>query len=755
MDLRQLTTLVAIADHGSFSAAARALYTVQSNVSGHVARLERELGVTLVDRQRGGLTDEGVIVVDRARRVLHELDDLAAEMASRGDEVTGDSRLGVIGTTARWLLPQLLGQVSRTAPAGARHHPRGQHQQPAPPPAGLTDRRGNPAPARSTSPSCRSSRCSPKTCCCWPTAASAWPDAIRSSLKELARIPLLLPPRGTALRRIIDRAAAAVDVELQAQAEIDGVRLLASLAFEGYGPAIVPATVGAALAEGRLPPHPGARAAAPRRRLGATASTGARHPHPSPAGSASRRHRSARAQATRRARRHRGLPPRPRCLVSQFDACPSTFASRVVGAVTSDVREFDGRQVVWVDVDAGSRVGALTVGLVVARSRTPRTPLGPRASRLIVIMRSSGADIVEGFAALHGWGLAAKALTDCSGVVPIIMVVDGPAVSGPALLLGIADFVVMTADSYAFVTGPTMVAEFTGVVIDNEELGGAASHARYTGRHEPRRRRPRAAAIDMVAQLLAYLPQHNDEEPPPWPTDDPPDRQTPEAGTLMPQTSTGSYDVRDVIRAICDDGELLELRGRWAPNVVTAFATIGGMPIGIVANQPLALAGTLDIPASQKAARFVAFCDAFNLPILTLVDTPGFYPGKDLEWRGMIRHGAQLVFAYGRATVPRICVILRKSYGGAYIVMDSKTMGNDLCLAWPWAELAVMGAGQAAAILQRRATPEERAALRGRLRRAPAQPVHRGRAGVHRRGHRSGRDPPGDRRSVDDPDRQA
>ena len=153
------------------------------------------------------------------------------------------------------------------------------------------------------------------------------------------------------------------------------------------------------------------------------------------------------------------------------------------------------------------------------------------------------------------------------------------------------------------------------------------------------------------------------------------------------------------------------MRDRWATNVVTAFATLDGRPVGIVANQPLALAGTLDIPASQKAARFVALCDAFNLPLLTLVDTPGFYPGKDLEWRGMIRHGAQLVYAYARATVPRLCVILRKSYGGAYIVMDSKRMGNDLCLAWPWAELAVMGAGQAAAILQRRATPEERAAF--------------------------------------------
>ena len=388
---------------------------------------------------------------------------------------------------------------------------------------------------------------------------------------------------------------------------------------------------------------------------------------------------------------------------------PVALRNRVEGAVTSDVREFEGRNVVWVDVDAGSRVGALTSdssGKIENASVTARAKGFP----LIVIMRSSGADIVEGFAALHGWGLAAKALTDCSGVVPIIMVVEGPAVSGPALLLGIADFVVMTVDSYAFVTGPTMVTEFTGVRIDNEELGGAASHARYTGAASLVAA-DLAEAIEMVAQLLAYLPQHNDEEPRRLQTDDPPDRQTPEAGSLMPQTSTGSYDVRDVIRAICDDGELLELRGRWAPNVVTAFASVGGLPIGIVANQPLALAGTLDIPASQKAARFVAFCDAFNLPILTLVDTPGFYPGKDLEWRGMIRHGAQLVFAYGRATVPRICVILRKSYGGAYIVMDSKTMGNDLCLAWPWAELAVMGAGQAAAILQRRATPEDRAAF--------------------------------------------
>jgi acetyl-CoA carboxylase carboxyltransferase component len=325
----------------------------------------------------------------------------------------------------------------------------------------------------------------------------------------------------------------------------------------------------------------------------------------------------------------------------------------------------------------------------------------------VAYIRSSGADIVEGMAALHGWGRAAKAIADCSGIVPITMVVDGPAVSGPALLLGLADFVVMTTSSYAFVSGPTMVAEFTGVLVDNVELGGALAHAKQSG----------AATIvvqdvaeaeAVVGELFAYLPTSNDDEPPRWPTTDPPDRLTPEAGELLPSSPTGSYDMRAVMRAVVDEDSFFELRSRFAQNLVTAFATLDGRSVGLLGNQPLAIAGTLDIPASQKGARFVATCDAFNLPIITLVDTPGFYPGKDLEWRGMIRHGAQLVFAYGRATVPRVCVILRKSYGGAYIVMDSKRMGNDLCLAWPGAELAVMGAGQAAAILQRRASPEER-----------------------------------------------
>jgi acetyl-CoA carboxylase carboxyltransferase component len=382
-----------------------------------------------------------------------------------------------------------------------------------------------------------------------------------------------------------------------------------------------------------------------------------------------------------------------------------------------EIRTFDGpdgpRSVAWVAVGDGEV------------TRQIGTPLSSRASSnivhaatvardngipLVVVLASTGVDIVDGLATLDGWGLVAKALVDCSGVVPTVLIIDGPAVSGPALLLGIVDLVVMTSDSYAFVNGPTMVAEYTGVQIDTDELGGAVHLSRHSGVPSvvvADRQAAEAAVID----LLGYLPPSADEEPGTWPCDDPVDRSCPEIGALLPATATGSYDVRAVAAGVVDEGSLLELRERWAPNVVTALATIAGRPIGVVANQPLALAGTLDIAASQKAARFVSFCDTYNLGILTLVDTPGFYPGKDLEWRGMIRHGAQLVFAYARATVPRLCVILRKSYGGAYIVMDSKRMGNDVCFAWPSAELAVMGAGQAAAILRRRATPEERAAF--------------------------------------------
>jgi acetyl-CoA carboxylase carboxyltransferase component len=400
-----------------------------------------------------------------------------------------------------------------------------------------------------------------------------------------------------------------------------------------------------------------------------------------------------------------------------MSTAPLGLRRGTIAPATADVRPIEAgplaRRVVWVEsgglTASGFRGVPLSSEIAAVIEQAAAVALAERMP-LVVVMASSGSDILEGIAALEGWGRMARSLVELSGVVPTVFVVDGPAVSGPALLLGVADLVVMTAAAYGFVNGPVMVEEFTGVQVTAAELGGAGELARRTG-VPSLVVETRDAAFEAVGALLAYLPGSVDDEPPRWDSDDPPGRPCPEAGALIPPQSTGSYDVRRVAAAIVDTGTVLELRERWAPNVVTAFATVDGRPVGIVANQPLALAGTLDIAASQKAARFVALCDAFNLPIVTLVDTPGFYPGKDLEWRGMIRHGAQLVHAYARATVPRICVILRKSYGGAYIVMDSKTMGNDLCLAWPWAELAVMGAGQAAAILQRRATPEERAAF--------------------------------------------
>lgn len=379
---------------------------------------------------------------------------------------------------------------------------------------------------------------------------------------------------------------------------------------------------------------------------------------------------------------------------------PTTLRARVPGTVTATVGELGGRPVVFARIDPALRRGALDEQSGATLATAARAALDARLP-LVGVIASSGADVHDGVAALHGWGSAARVIAACSGVVPVLFAVTGPTVSGPALLLGMADVVVLTEDASAYVVGPGAVAAFTGEQITAGGLGGPGVHRRSSG-VAAAVVTDEDAALQLLSSVLAHLPQSCDEEPPTWSSDDPVGRLTPEAGRFVPPTVTGSYDVRDVARAVVDEGELLELWGGWAPNLVTAFATVGGRSIGIVANQPLALAGTLDIPASQKGARFVALCDAFNVPLLTLVDTPGFFPGKDLEWRGMIRHGAQLVGAYARATVPRVCVVLRKAYGGAYIVMDSKDMGNDLCLAWPSAEMAVMGAQGAVQILHRR-----------------------------------------------------
>ena len=375
------------------------------------------------------------------------------------------------------------------------------------------------------------------------------------------------------------------------------------------------------------------------------------------------------------------------------------FGHRSTAAV-AEVREIDGRTVSWFSLDGGKHRGAIGTpeGDTITRALQLAVELGmPIVGRIA----SSGADVTEGVSALHAWGRIAKALTDASGVVPIMLVLDGPAVSGPALLLGIADHVIVTADSFAYVTGPEVVAAFTGVPITPDRLGGAAVHERESG----------VAALvvadDDEAQLalealLSYLPSNHLEDPPFEDTGDPVDRPCARAATAVPARATESYDVRTVIDDVCDEHTFLELRPNYAPNMVTGLARLGGRPVGIVANQPMFRAGTLDIEASRKAARFVQWCDAFNFPLITFVDTPGFEPGRDLEWRGMIRHGAELVHAYAEATVPRLCLILRKAYGGAYIVMDSKNLGNDWCMAWPTAEVAVMGAPGAVQILYRR-----------------------------------------------------
>jgi acetyl-CoA carboxylase carboxyltransferase component len=383
--------------------------------------------------------------------------------------------------------------------------------------------------------------------------------------------------------------------------------------------------------------------------------------------------------------------------------------ARATGFVRARVRALGGRRLIEVDARGERNAGALV------RSDGQSIAAGARAAReqrlpLLIRIASSGADAGEGVAALDGWAGAAKEITANSGVVPSIAIVSGPTVSGPALMLGLVDHVIMTSEAYAFVSGPMMVEEFTGVPMSKEELGGPSVHDRTSGVASFVAGDEEEAEA-LAAELLAFLPDHTDDHPPTITTTDPVERPTPDAYEVLPPSANGSYDVRDIVGAVVDDGYLLEPHANWAANLVTAFATIGGRPVGIVANQPQTVAGTLDIPASQKGGRFVALCDAFNLPIVTFVDTSGFYPGKDTEWRGMIRYGAQMAFAYARATVPRVNLTTRKSYGGAYIVMDSKRMGNDLALAWPSAEIAVMGAKGAVEILHRRSSPEERAEI--------------------------------------------
>ena len=399
-------------------------------------------------------------------------------------------------------------------------------------------------------------------------------------------------------------------------------------------------------------------------------------------------------------------------MTAQSASGPAPVRAGADGTATAELRVIDGRRVVWFRIAGGKHHGAIGVAGGATVERAVQLA-GQLRIPLVGEFDTSGAELGEGVAALHAWGRLARELVAVSGMVPTLLAVTGACVSGPALALGCFDQVVMTDDAFAFVTGPEAVGDFTGESVSRFELGGSSVHDRQTGVAALVVRDEEVAREALLA-LLSYLPDHHLDDPPRWAVDDDRSRPSRIAADTMPDRDSASYDVRDVIDDIADSDSRMELRAGYAPNLVTALATLDGRPIGVVANQPLHRAGTIDIEASRKAARFIAWCDAFNLPILTLVDTPGFEPGRDLEWRGMIRHGAELVHAYAAATVPRLCVVMRKAYGGAYIVMDSRGIGNDLTVAWPSARIAVMGGPPAVQILHgkrlRAGDPETRAA---------------------------------------------
>ncbi|MBU2492109.1 MAG: acyl-CoA carboxylase subunit beta [Bacteroidetes bacterium] len=310
---------------------------------------------------------------------------------------------------------------------------------------------------------------------------------------------------------------------------------------------------------------------------------------------------------------------------------------------------------------------------------------------VIGINDSGGARIQEGVKSLGGYADIFQRNIMASGVIPQISAIFGPCAGGAVYSPALTDFTIMAkGTSYMFVTGPKVVKTVTGEIVTDEELGGASIHASKSGvTHFAAE--DEQEGILIIRKLLSYLPQNNMEEPPITSCDDPIDRLDDALNQIIPESPNKPYDVKDVIHSIVDYSEFLEVQRNYAPNIITGFAKFNGAPVGIVANQPSYLAGVLDINASRKAARFVRFCDAFNIPIVTLVDVPGFLPGTAQEYGGIILHGAKLLFAYGEATVPKVTIILRKAYGGAYDVMSSKHLRGDINYAWPNAEIAVMG----------------------------------------------------------------
>ncbi|MBR3784379.1 MAG: acyl-CoA carboxylase subunit beta [Bacteroidales bacterium] len=327
---------------------------------------------------------------------------------------------------------------------------------------------------------------------------------------------------------------------------------------------------------------------------------------------------------------------------------------------------------------------------------------------------SGGARIQEGINALAGFAEIFERNILASGVVPQISAIFGPCAGGSVYSPALTDFILMSKqNSYMFLTGPKVVKTVTGEDVTVDKLGGAMVHAtksgvaHFVGETEE-------ATLQLIRDLVGYIPSNNFEEAPFVATEDPVDRLEDSLNHIIPENPNEAYDVKDVIHAIVDEGKFLEVHEKFAPNLVVGFARMGGMSVGVVANQPKSMAGVLDCNASRKGARFVRFCDAFNIPLVTLVDVPGFLPGTGQEYSGVIAHGAKMLFAYGEATVPKVTVTLRKSYGGAHIVMSCKQLRSDINYAWPTAQIAVMGASGATEVLHGRALkeitdPEEKA----------------------------------------------
>jgi acetyl-CoA/propionyl-CoA carboxylase len=370
------------------------------------------------------------------------------------------------------------------------------------------------------------------------------------------------------------------------------------------------------------------------------------------------------------------------------------------GAVTG-FGTINGRQVFLFSFDftvLGGSLGEMT-SKKIAKMMAHATKAG---CPIIGIIDSGGARIQEGVMSLDGYGEIFFNNTMASGVIPQITASIGPCAGGAVYSPAMTDFVVMVENvGQMFVTGPEVVKEVLSQEVSFEELGGARAHATKSGvAHFIASNE--YDCFDKIKKLLSFIPQNNAEEPAIIDTNDDPNRIDPKLINILPENPYQQYDVKEIIKSIVDNGDFFEVHELFAENIIVGFARMGGRPVGVVANQPMYLAGALDIDSSNKAARFIRFCDAFNIPIVTLVDTPGYLPGTDQEHNGIIRHGSKLLFAYCEATVPKVTCIIGKAYGGAYIAMGSKNLRADINYAWPNAEIAVLGPEAAITIIHRR-----------------------------------------------------